>query len=63
MLTGNNDDPGLTVLVNIMGQEPKGSRLSVFEDCLLEDVPIRAVLQGWEALSDVRGLPPFWQII
>ncbi|KAH6675803.1 hypothetical protein B0J14DRAFT_587348, partial [Halenospora varia] len=42
---------------------PKGRDIARLEDCLGEDVPIRAVLFGWDALGELRELPPFWRNI
>jgi hypothetical protein len=42
---------------------PKGAELAHLEDCLAEDVPIRAVLHGWDSIGESWELPPFWQII
>lgn len=42
---------------------PKGAELAQLEDCLSEDIPIRAILQGWDSIGEKWELPPFWQII
>lgn len=42
---------------------PKGAELAHLEDCLSEDIPIRAIIHGWDSIGERWELPPFWQII
>ena len=41
----------------------RGREISDLRDCLSEDIPIRAVLHGWDALGNERKLPPCWRIV
>ena len=49
-----------TYLSRSVTSGPKGVALARLEDVLSEDVPIRALLYGWDALG---RLSPFWRII
>lgn len=49
-----------TYLSRSVTSGPKGAALARLEDVLSEDVPIRALLHGWDALG---RLSPFWRII
>jgi hypothetical protein len=51
------------VASKVLSRQPKGCRLSELEDCLSEDIPIRAVLYGWGALGGIQELSPFWRIL
>jgi hypothetical protein len=46
-----------------MLEGPKGAELAHLEDCLSEDIPIRAIVSGWDSIGEAWELPPFWQII
>jgi hypothetical protein len=42
---------------------PKGPELARLEDCLSEDIAIRAVTDGWDSIGEPWELPPFWRVI
>jgi hypothetical protein len=61
-----NDDPSVPnfqIASHTLMNTPRGRDLARLEDCLSEDIPIRAVLQGWDSIGERWELPPFWQTI
>jgi hypothetical protein len=42
---------------------PKGPELARLEDCLSEDIAIRAILNGWDSIGESWELSPFWRVI
>lgn len=61
-----NDDPpvpNFQIASHTLMNTPRGRDLARLEDCLSEDIPIRAVLQGWDSIGERWELPPFWQTI
>jgi hypothetical protein len=42
---------------------PKRPELARLEDCLSEDIAIRAILNGWDSIGESWELPPFWRVI
>lgn len=44
-------------------EAPKGRELALLEDCLSEDIAIRAAIDGWDSMGERWELPPFWRVI
>ena len=61
-----NDDPptpAWKIASQSIVKAPKGPELARLEDCLSEDIAIRAVLNGWNSIGERWELPPFWRVI
>ncbi|KAE9372563.1 hypothetical protein N431DRAFT_558371 [Stipitochalara longipes BDJ] len=61
-----NDDPPIPawkIASQSIVKAPKGPELARLEDCLSEDIAIRAVLNGWDSIGERWELPPFWRVI
>lgn len=61
-----NDDPpvpNFQIASHTLTNNHRGPGLARLEDCLSEDIPIRAVFQGWGSIGERWEFPPFCQTI
>jgi hypothetical protein len=45
----------------LSGQEPLPWHMLQYEDDCGEDIPIRAILEGWDTVERIQELPPLWR--
>lgn len=45
----------------LSGQEPLPRHMLQYEDDCGEDIPIRAILEGWDTVERAQELPPLWK--
>ncbi|KAN0110725.1 hypothetical protein V8E51_007112 [Hyaloscypha variabilis] len=63
LATSEPPTPAWKIASQLIVKAPKGPELARLEDCVSEDIAIRAVLNGWDSIGEPWELPPFWRVI